>query len=226
MGRYEGIPVLTFLDDGRRVRLTEDFAFVDSSDARWDVPKGATVDGASIPRSLWSLIGGPFEGLYRNASIIHDWYCDLRSRPWHVVHRMFYEAMITSGVGGKLAKLMYAGVYMGGPRWSKTVVSNVELMAEEYLKDSHPGSRRVHEPMPADEFGRPAPRGGRSYVEERYFEKIKVYRYDIRAAEFERLRAFVSDDKSIQDIDYFVDNETRGIPEITIRNSIEKIEKT
>jgi hypothetical protein len=223
VGRYEGIPVVTFLDDGRRVRLTEEFAFVDSSDARWDVPKGATVDGASIPRFLWSLIGGPFEGVYRNASIIHDWYCDLRSRPWEVVHRMFYEAMITSGVRGRLAKLMYAGVYMGGPRWSKTVVSNIDLMAEEYLKDSYPGSRRVHEPMPADEFGRPSPRSGRSYMEERYFTKIEVYRYDVKPAEFEKLREFVSDDKSIQDIESYIDNQNRGIPEIAIRNSLEAI---
>ncbi len=126
-GMYEGRAVVEFLPDGRRVRLGSRYAYIDPKARRWDVPKGAIVDGASIPRPLWTLMGGPFEGKYRNASIIHDWYCDLRSRPWKQVHRMFYDAMITSGVSGAQARLLYAGVYFGGPRWSKTVIENVAL---------------------------------------------------------------------------------------------------
>jgi hypothetical protein len=76
-GRYDGEAVVRLLDDGRRVQLVEDFGFIDQADARWDVPKGAIVDGASIPQPLWSIIGGPFEGRYRDASIVHDWYCDM-----------------------------------------------------------------------------------------------------------------------------------------------------
>jgi Protein of unknown function (DUF1353) len=109
------------------VRLKNLFSYIDASRRRWDVPKDAIVDGASIPRMLWTLIGGPFKGKYRNASIIHDWYCDLRLRPWQQVHRMFFDAMITSSVSAGRAKLLYAGVYLGGPRWSKTVVENTRL---------------------------------------------------------------------------------------------------
>jgi hypothetical protein len=40
---------------------------------------------------------------------------------------MFFDAMITSSVPARKAKLLYAGVYLGGPRWSKTVVENTRL---------------------------------------------------------------------------------------------------
>jgi len=127
-GSYQGRAVVTFLDDGRRVQLVDPFAYIDPATLKWDVPAGAIVDGASIPHPLWGIIGGPFEGKYRAASIIHDWYCDVRTRPWKAVHRVFYDAMLTSGVSAGRAKLMYAGVLWGGPRWSETVVANNNLM--------------------------------------------------------------------------------------------------
>jgi len=42
---------------------------------------------------------------------------------------MFYEAMLTSGVPPKLAKLMYFGVYYGGPRWDELTIRNSKLLA-------------------------------------------------------------------------------------------------
>jgi hypothetical protein len=127
LGRYEGRPSVVFLSDGRRVKTIEPFAFIDAASLRWEVPSEVTVDGASIPRLLWTLVGGPFEGKYRDASIIHDWYCDIRDRHWRAVHKVFYEAMLASDVPSHQAKLMYAGVLFGGPRWSETVVENVNL---------------------------------------------------------------------------------------------------
>jgi uncharacterized protein YjbJ (UPF0337 family) len=40
---------------------------------------------------------------------------------------MFYEAMLTSGVAPSQARIMYAGVYWAGPRWSSTAIANTEL---------------------------------------------------------------------------------------------------
>ncbi|WP_288933860.1 DUF1353 domain-containing protein [uncultured Sphingomonas sp.] len=122
--RYIGKPVVD-LDggiDGRHVRLVQPFTFVDATGLRWDVPAGTMVDGASIPQPFWSLIGGPFEGKYRDASIIHDRYCVTKDRPWQKVHRMFYEAMLVSGVEPMKAKLMYYAVYRFGPRWEQRTV--------------------------------------------------------------------------------------------------------
>jgi hypothetical protein len=88
------------------------------------VPAGAEIDGASIPKVFWSIVGGPYTGLYRNASVIHDYYCDVRTRPWKEVHRMFYDAMLASGVDKMKAKLMYLAVRFGGPRWDDQTIHN------------------------------------------------------------------------------------------------------
>lgn len=125
--RYEGNPSVRFLNDGRNVELLQPLAFIDPAETRWAVPAGAVVDGASIPRFLWPVVGGPFEGNYRDASIIHDWFCDKRTRTWQATHRVFFEAMLASAVSFVKAKIMYAAVYWGGPRWDVRVSHNTNL---------------------------------------------------------------------------------------------------
>ncbi|MDP0500697.1 MAG: DUF1353 domain-containing protein [Verrucomicrobiota bacterium JB022] len=145
-GRYTGRLILEPLSDGRRMRVVEDFGFHDVDDAAWPVPIGAKVDGASIPRALWSVIGGPFAGKYRAASVVHDFYCDVRSKPWKSVHRVFYNAMRASGVSEPQAKLMYAAVYFAGPRWPETVVDNVGLLRRSKRR----GGQKVFRPQVSD----------------------------------------------------------------------------
>jgi hypothetical protein len=126
-GHYTGKLIFEPLADGRRMRVLQDFGFMEADGLHWPVPPRTIVDGASITRPLWSLIGGPFEGKYRDASVVHDYYCDVRSAEWQMVHRMFYRGILASGVSVAQAKLMYGGVYFGGPRWGITVVENVTL---------------------------------------------------------------------------------------------------
>jgi hypothetical protein len=117
-GRYDGSPPqVVLLPDGRLVRLLAALTYLQADGTRWPVPAGVELDGASIPRFLWSLIGGPFEGRYRDASIIHDHYCVVRTRSWRDTHRMFYDAMRSSGESMPKAKIMYYAVYRFGPRW-------------------------------------------------------------------------------------------------------------
>lgn len=111
-------PQVVLLDDGRKLKLMVDFTYIQQDDESWPVPAGWIVDGASIPRVFWTLIGGPLEGRCRNASIIHDHFCDTHARPWRDTHRMFYEAMRRSGMGEAKAKLMYYAIYRFGPRWT------------------------------------------------------------------------------------------------------------
>lgn len=118
-GSFVGDVVAKWLDDGRRMQLQNDFAYVDPAGKRWNAPRDSIVDGASIPRVFWAAIGGPFEGQYRNASVIHDVACDLRNDAWEGVHKMFYYAMRAGGVPSSRAALMYAAVYKFGPRWDK-----------------------------------------------------------------------------------------------------------
>jgi hypothetical protein len=106
-----------FLDDGRKIQLLDDFRFLDPSDIEWKAERGFVSDGASIPRSLWTIVGGPLDGKYRRASIIHDKYCEIRTRSWKDTHRVFYFGMRASGVSESKARTMYFAVLIGGPRW-------------------------------------------------------------------------------------------------------------
>ncbi len=107
--------------------LLNRFAFVDDAQLVWSVPAMVRVDGASIPKFAWSILGSPFVGRYRKASVVHDWYCDIRTREWKATHRMFYEAMRTSKVSGAKARIMYAAVYYAGPRWDIAADYDAEL---------------------------------------------------------------------------------------------------
>lgn len=128
MGRYEGKPLnVLWDDDGRHMQLNAPFAFVDGTEERWDVPNGTRIDGASIPRMLWSITGSPYDGKYRDASVVHDFYCSVRARPCEATHLMFHEAMLVSGVSPRKAAIMYAAVRYAGPRWSEMDIYNANL---------------------------------------------------------------------------------------------------
>jgi len=62
-------------------------------------------------------MGGPFEGKYRNASVLHDVAYDQHNRPWQDCDRMFYNAMRCSGVSAVEAKTMYYALYKFGRHW-------------------------------------------------------------------------------------------------------------
>jgi hypothetical protein len=132
-------------EDESKMQLTKDFAYVDTRNFTWYVPSGTIVDGASIPRPLWSIVGSPFTGEYRRASVVHDYYCDRHTQPWEAVHRMFYDACLTGGVSEIKSKIMYMAVYSAGPRW-RTV------------NKSNPGGNAVHkefqigEPVYTDDY--------------------------------------------------------------------------
>jgi len=117
-GKFIGDVVVQWLNDGRRMKLREPFGYLAKNGQSWNVPKNTVVDGATIPSIFWSFTGGPFSGRYRAASVIHDYYCDTRMRPWKEVHNIFYEAMLTAGVEKSRAWLLYNAVLNFGPTWA------------------------------------------------------------------------------------------------------------
>jgi hypothetical protein len=116
-GYYSGDPILKWNPDGRTMTLVTELSYTDPQGIIWDAPAGSVTDGASLPRYLWSLIGGPFEGQYRNASILHDVAYEKHNRPWWDCDRMFYNAMRCSGVNAVQAKTMYYALYKFGHHW-------------------------------------------------------------------------------------------------------------
>lgn len=118
VGEFLGNPQAEWDPDGRTMLLLQDFIYVDPAGKEWVAPAGSKVDGASIPQMFWWLIGGPFEGRYRNASVVHDTECqEPYKHHWQDVHRMFYWASRAGGVRKVKAKVMFAAVYHFGPRW-------------------------------------------------------------------------------------------------------------
>jgi hypothetical protein len=107
--------------------LDESLTFVDSRGVRWTAPKGTWTDGASVPRLLLPITDDRFAAVFLKAAVVHDAYCQdfnegrcpaqFRKKPWKDVHNMFYEACLAGGTDPLTAKLMFAGVWLSGPRW-------------------------------------------------------------------------------------------------------------
>jgi hypothetical protein len=118
-GSFVNSPPKAELDgNGRDITLLEDFAYKDRRNTVWIAPKGYVSNGASIPSFLWSVVGAPLDGKYRNAAIVHDAACDAMEKPPADVHLAFYEACRCGGLSEAYAKILYTGVLLGGPRWS------------------------------------------------------------------------------------------------------------
>lgn len=118
-GYYSGQVEARWENDGRHMTLLSELQYTDPEGVIWIAPVNSVVDGASIPRALWSLMGGPFDGKYRNASVLHDVAYDEQARPWKQCDRMFYNAMRCSGVGATEAKTMYYALYRHGRHWKR-----------------------------------------------------------------------------------------------------------
>lgn len=131
--KFSGRPQVELGDGGRKVTLLNEFSFWDGNGLQWTTPKGYTVDGSSIPKALWTLVDSPFTGVHRNASIIHDYYCDTHIRSWKATHYMYYEGCRAAGMSEARSKTFYAAVYLGGPRWKDpTLKSGLVIPTAEY----------------------------------------------------------------------------------------------
>ena len=82
-------------------------------------PKGSIINGASIPRPLWSIVGSPYTDDYRNASVVHDVAYDDSSLPKKVADKIFYHACRAGGCPKQQARKLYLGVRLGA--WASEV---------------------------------------------------------------------------------------------------------
>jgi hypothetical protein len=136
-GHYSGYVEARWENDGRLMTLLSELRYTDPDGTVWIAPAGSEVDGASIPRSLWTLMGGPFEGKYRNASVLHDVSYDQKNRPHEVCDRMFYNAMRCSGVSAVEAGTMYYALRKFGHHWKAPKAEPVKV-GEEIVARAEP----------------------------------------------------------------------------------------
>ena len=115
-GKFSGNPKtewLSELGEDRDMRVLEPFWYLDPEGRRWDVPEGTIINGASIPRTLWSSVGSPFTGAYRRAALVHDAAVGREGVLRQEADTMFHFACLCGGCTVLQAKLLYAGVRLG-----------------------------------------------------------------------------------------------------------------
>ncbi len=103
----------------------EPLSFVDGARRQFEAPRGTLTDGASIPILFQPLLGNPRDPLFLNAGVLHDAYCGIGNEggprwhadTWQNVHVMFFDALVVAGTPEVKAKVMFAAVWLGGPRW-------------------------------------------------------------------------------------------------------------
>jgi hypothetical protein len=162
-GRFSGDPVARWAPDGSRMILMKPFTFWENDLTEWTAKAGAILDGASIPRAFWTLVGSPFRGKYRYASVIHDYHCDAQVKRWEAVHVMFYYACRAGGTPEAQAKILYYAVYWFGPRWGSRESTAPESMGrpfdlpttrletvEKFIVDSNPDLNAIRRTSPSD----------------------------------------------------------------------------
>jgi hypothetical protein len=133
-GTFSGDPDAIWLTEkppDRRMCLTAEFTFEDPQHKIWRTPANYQVDGASIPRALWTAVGSPYTGDYRRASIVHDKACDdaHSDKPARrAADRMFFHACRAGGCSIRQATILYIGVRIGAwhsvvPAWNASIES-------------------------------------------------------------------------------------------------------
>ena len=104
-------------DADRKMLLLEDFGYLADDGMEYWARKNDIVDGASIPKLFWKVIGPPFTGDYRRSSVIHDVLCQRRIPGHKKVHELFCEMMGVDDVAPAKKALMCKAVKWFGPKW-------------------------------------------------------------------------------------------------------------
>jgi hypothetical protein len=132
-GTFSGEPETTWLTQegtpDRLMKMLQPFSFTDPSSKVWRAPTGSLIDGASIPRALWTVVGSPYTGDYRRASIVHDVACDDAGgdpKKRRAADRMFFHACRAGGCSIWESTILYLGVRVGGaaadvPPWHAAI---------------------------------------------------------------------------------------------------------
>jgi len=117
-GRIHGTIQTEWLDDTkhREMRILAPCTYIDRRGLAWEVSVGDIINGVS---SGWFLrrLFPRYVGKPRKPSAFHDVYCDLRTRPSWMVHRMFYECLRCMTVWSLIAWIMWFVVRVFGPRF-------------------------------------------------------------------------------------------------------------
>ena len=161
-------------DNFRDMKLMAPFSYTDPRGVKWEVPAGYITNGASVPWGLWNIVGGPYDGPYRDAAVIHDYYTEFKLRSWEDTHRMYYEASLARGVSENRAGIMYAGLLVGADRWDPPAATAAPKKAQ-LLPSPAAGSFRLAQVPPPSTAKPIAPGAVPSQKEQEVFNQLKAW---------------------------------------------------
>jgi len=117
MSSFTDLPIVSPLHNGKEWALRKNFiyeiGFLGSGD-KIIVPDGFITDFASVPRIFWSIL--PSIGKYSSASILHDYLYFSKIKSRKESDKIFYEAMLVSGVKKWKAKIIHKIVRIFGAK--------------------------------------------------------------------------------------------------------------
>lgn len=114
-GRWENPPDIRRTTDrtGREVALLlQNLVWIRADGTTVVIPAGFVCDGATVPRVVWSLVGGPFDGPYLPGAILHDFLLSVRTpgQPVWGIHKEFYNGMRANNTSWLISNLFYRSV--------------------------------------------------------------------------------------------------------------------
>lgn len=196
-GRFLDDVIAKWDGDGRTMELLADLRFEAPAGEIWTARKGSKIDGASIPRPFWSMIGGPFEGQYRDASVIHDYYCDHHLKTWQATALVFYEGMRAKGVSESKALTMYYAVYAFGPHWE--------------TKLTHRVSSSVTKGVTVETV---------ATIERTRIENVEVAAHEVDLAKSIEARLTKGEALSLKDIERMADDDRKSAKQLPVQTEI------
>lgn len=187
----------------RDMKVLSAVSFRSASGKEWTVPAGTVINGASIPRALWTFTGSPYVGTYRRASVIHDHYCDIRTELQRDVHLMFKEGMRADGASWLEANSKYLAVKVAGlcPEKVGVQFSEFERMLESRPESLNQaiGDALIAEPTagepPSERFERNRQTVRSSLIggERVIYDRLIGFKLDSSEANFAALESAISD---------------------------------
>ena len=109
--------IVSPLDNGKEWVIRKEFYYdigYKGSNNRVTVPAGFVTDFTSSPQMLWNII--PQWDRYGKASILHDYLYFSKEKSRKEADKIFYEAMLVSGVKKWKTKIIYWTVRMFGKK--------------------------------------------------------------------------------------------------------------
>jgi hypothetical protein len=117
---FYGLPMKLKSDpnEKRHVYTKSDLFYVDKNGLEWFVPRNYKTDGKSVPAVFWVVVGTPLAPDTLPAAVVHDYFCEYKTRPSKRVHEVWGEMLEDlPNVGWFRRKTMNWAVRWFGPRW-------------------------------------------------------------------------------------------------------------